>query len=102
MTRLGRNQVRLLGYLLGQYKNWREGYWPGDGWTWISPGQTRSILDSLVTRGLVIVTQAPSADGGPPYNRYQLTSTGRTEAEARFPAAREARLARETARAAGL
>jgi len=88
--RLGAHQVALLGCLLGRHHGWHESYWPGDGWTYSTPGETRRLLRSLAARGLVTSCRVPGpgreVEGT--RDRYALTDLGRAVGRHHFPSAR--------------
>lgn len=87
---LGRSQQAVLGNLLGRHSGWQESFWPGDGWTYGSAGETIRLLDSLVARGMASRSGA-AAGRMRPARQYQLTDAGRAEGGRLFPGALAAR-----------
>ncbi len=78
--RLGNTQRSILRSLV-EHKSWfGEGY--GCGWIWGNYSNTKRLLDSLVKRGLVDVTEEK---GNMPYNKtttyrvYRPTEAGKAE-----------------------
>lgn len=51
--KLGSTQTAVLNALR------THGAWPGRGWEWGTPRETRRILDTLVTRGVVEKVERP-------------------------------------------
>ena len=87
-----RDRTRELGHRQrGVMKSLLSAPYPGGGWCWSTHGQTITLLESLVKRGLVEKVRAGMERNDPrrrpglmeplPHDRYQLTADGRLLAE---------------------